>query len=133
MTEEQGGKLAARPVARARKSGAKAAAAPQAAPGVASLEVHPQALDEDRSAAGRVEATHVTITQGGAAEVEAESVTVTQGGIGAASADDISVTVGGIGRAQADEIAVKMAPSASRRQTACPWRWAAWDSPWAER
>jgi len=56
----------------------------------------------------RVEATAVSITQGGAAEVEAESVSVTQGGIGAASAEDITVSMGGIGRAQADDIAVRM-------------------------
>ena len=55
----------------------------------------------------RVEATAVSITQGGAAEVEAESVSVTQGGIGAASAEDITVNQGGIGRAEADDIAVR--------------------------
>jgi dTDP-4-dehydrorhamnose 3,5-epimerase len=55
-----------------------------------------------------VEASQVSITQGGAGEVEADSVSVTQGGIGAASAEDITVQLGGIGHAQADDIAVKM-------------------------
>lgn len=56
----------------------------------------------------RIEATSVTITQGGAAEVEADSIHVSRGGIGAASAEDITVVTGGIGLAQADDIAVRM-------------------------
>lgn len=101
-----------KPVRTRRSATAKASAAlpPEAQP----IAVEPKAAPAPHAVVApephgeRVEATTVTITQGGAGEVEAETVTVTKGGIAAASAEDISVTNGGIGRAEADDIAVRV-------------------------
>jgi hypothetical protein len=85
------------------------AAPSEASPGSGSLvAIAPSVIKEAGVQAGRIEATSVTINQGGAGEVEAGSISVHQGGIGAASAEDITVSMGGIGRAQADDIAVRM-------------------------
>ena len=92
-------KLASRPPATATRRAPESVVSALATPAPEAVPV---------AAERRIEATTVTITQGGAAEVEADSIQVNRGGIGAASAEDITVTSGGIGLAQADDIAVRM-------------------------
>ena len=124
MSEESGNRVAKRTtrktaepnapkVVRARRSAtvkASAALPPETQPIAVEPEAAPtpHAIVAPESHGQRVEATTVTITQGGVGEVEAETVNVTKGGIAAASAEDITVTQGGIGRAEADDIAVRV-------------------------